>query len=123
MVDVMDEEKINKDVLKVLVGITSRLEVAYQLRGKSLTKEEVFMSSGLLPAIAKRADQLCQLCFGTSLGAVFKESSKALLGVEVTFSEKLKIEAALCLADTLIELTRGTRKGIVVLDELLFDVL
>ena len=81
------------------------------------------MSSGLLPAIAKRADQLCQLCFGTSLGAVFKESSKALLGVEVTFSEKLKIEAALCLADTLIELTRGTRKGIVVLDELLFDVL
>ncbi|MEC8382993.1 MAG: type IV secretion IcmS family protein [Pseudomonadota bacterium] len=119
----MEDEKINKDVLKVLTGVTNRLEVAYQLRGKALTKEEVFMPSGLLPAIAKRADQLCQLCFGTGIGVSFKESSKALLGVKVAFNEKLKIEAALCLADTMVELTRGTRKGIVVLDELLFDVL
>ena len=119
MVDVSD---MNKDILQVCKGLTSRMQVNYQLRSRKITAEEVFAEAGLMPAIAKRADQLSMLCFGHGIGVVFEDDSSSMLGVKAKFEGELKVSALLCIADTLIELTRGVRQGIVVLDELLFDV-
>ena len=110
-------------IQKICRKLTSKLEVSYQLRSRKISIEEVFSESGLLPAIAKRADQLSLLCFGEGIGVTFNDNSSSMLGVVVEFDGALKACALLCISDTLIELTRGVRQGIVVLDELLFDVL
>ncbi len=113
---------MQKDILKICKGLTKRLEVNYQLRSRKITAEEVFSESGLMPAIAKRADQLSMLCFGVGIGATFEDDASSMLGVKVKFEDEMELCAMLCIADTLVELTRGIRQGIVVLDELLFDV-
>ncbi len=109
-------------IQKICRKLTSKLEVSYQLRSRKVSIDEVFSESGLLPAIAKRADQLSLLCFGEGIGAKFVDNGSSMLGVVVEFEGALKAGALLCITDTLIELTRGVRQGIVVLDELLFDV-
>ena len=109
-------------IQKICRKLTSKLEVSYQLRSRKISIDEVFSESGLLPAIIKRADQLSLLCFGEGVGAKFVDNGSSMLGVVVEFEGALKAGALLCITDTLIELTRGVRQGIVVLDELLFDV-
>ena len=113
---------MHKDIVKVCKGLTSRMQVNYQLRSRKITAEEVFSETGLMPAIAKRADQLSLLCFGQGIGVVFEDDASSMLGVKARFDGEISVNALLCILDTLIELTRGVRQGIVVLDELLFDV-
>jgi intracellular multiplication protein IcmS len=79
--------------------------------------------TGLLPALAKRADQLCSLCLGYGLGIMFDDSDKSMLGNEVKFDDATPIVLRLmCLTDVLHELIKASsNQALVALDELMYD--
>lgn len=95
----------------------------YTLNGRPLTLEEVFSPTGLLPGIARRADQLSSLCLGYGIGATFEETTDTTLGNKVIFDEMTpQVLRLLCLIDALGELMRGTPKGgVTALDQLTYD--
>ena len=88
-----------------------------------MTIDEVFAPTGLLPAMSRRADQLCSLCLGYGLGLTFEEAEGAVLGVKVIFDDitpnTLRV---LCITDVLNELTQSTPRGeMAPLDQLMYD--
>ena len=83
----------------------------------------MFVDTGLMPAIAKRADQLCSFCLGYGLGVDFSRADGTMLGVTVNFDDKgpgsLRL---LCAADVLVEIVQNAPNSqMVALDELMLD--
>ena len=111
----MDKEK--------LILISKALKVQYTLNGKQITQSEVFSEAGLLPAICRRADQLCSLCLGYGIGVKFEEMEGTLLGVKVEFDNITPdVLRYLCITDVLTELVNNnTDNGVTKLDELMYD--
>ena len=111
------------DLNKQLMNMAKVLEAHFTLNGQSLTIEEVFSDTGMLPAIAKRADQLCSLCLGYGIGVSFDEVEKSRLGTKVKFDEVTpNILRLLCIADVLQELINsGPTRELTPLDELMYD--
>ncbi len=67
--------------LKVALSkIAEALGASFTLHNKPIANDEVFSELGLLPALARRADQLCSLCLGYGIGVSFDEADKAILG-------------------------------------------
>ena len=93
------------------------------LKGREITFNEIFSETGLLPGIAKRADQLASLCFGYGIGASFEDTENAILGVKVNFDEFTPdVLRLMCLVDVLFELIKASgSRSEVSLDELLYD--
>lgn len=106
-----------------MIAIAKRIGVHYSLKGRPITYDEVFTDSGLMPGLAKRADQLCSLCFGYGIGASFEEVEQSLLGSRVKFDDFTpEVLRILCLTDVLYELIRmSPSQDPVSLDELLYD--
>jgi intracellular multiplication protein IcmS len=111
------------EISKQLSDLSAFLKVKYTYNGKPMSYEEVFSRTGLLPALAKRADQLCSLCLGYGIGITFDDAEKALLGNEVRFDEATpEVLRLLCLVDVLQELIKASpTKELVALDELMYD--
>lgn len=111
------------DLKKTLCSVTKTLGVTFTLNDKQVSYEEVFSETGLLPAIAKRADQLCSLCLNYGIGASFVETEKALLGTRVQFDEVTPtVLRLLCIVDIISELIKvAPSKSRVPLDELMYD--
>jgi intracellular multiplication protein IcmS len=111
------------DISKLMVKIAEKMHVQFVLNDRAITFEEVFSPSGLLPALAKRAEQLCSLCFGYGLGLSFEETQGAILGTKVNFDEVTPtILRILCLTDTLNELIKNaSSQQAIPLDELMYD--
>lgn len=111
------------DLNKKLCNLVKHLKVNFTLHDKPMSHEEVFSDTGLLPAIAKRADQLCSLCLGYGIGVTFNDVDKSLLGVKVQFDEITpNVLRLLCIYDVLSELIRvAPSKDKVALDELMYD--
>lgn len=112
-----------RDLSQQLAKIARTMGGNFSLNGRPLTMDEVFSTAGLLPGMARRADQLSSLCLGYGIGATFEEAEGAVLGVKVIFDEitpnALRL---LCLVDVLNELMRSTPRGETVpLDQLLYD--
>jgi intracellular multiplication protein IcmS len=103
--------------------IATNLNAKFYLNDRFLSFEEVFADTGLLPAIAKRADQLCSLCLGYGLGATFDETEEALLGIRVVFDEVTpNVLRLLCMTDVVNELIQGgPSRDYTPLDELMYD--
>ncbi len=95
----------------------------FSLNGRPMTIEEVFAPAGLLPAIVRRADQLCSLCLGYGIGVTFEEVEGSVLGVRVVFDDITpNILRMLCITDVINELTQGTPRGeMTALDQLMYD--
>jgi intracellular multiplication protein IcmS len=95
----------------------------FSLNSRPMTMEEVFAPAGLLPAIARRADQLSSLCLGYGIGATFEETEGATLGVKVIFDDMTpNILRMLCITDVLHELVQNTPRGeMTSLDQLMYD--
>lgn len=113
----------NVDVSAQMIKIARMMNGRFSLNGRPLTTEEVFSPTGLLPGMARRADQLSSLCLGYGIGATFEETEGAALGVKVVFDDitpnALRL---LCLIDVLNELMKGTPRGeMTVLDQLMYD--
>ena len=112
-----------KDIHKKLGALACALEAKFTLNDKPITVEEIFAGTGLLPAIARRADQLCSLCLGYGIGITFEESESSLLGVKVVFDEVTPdILRYLCILDILCELISTSPSTTATpLDELMYD--
>lgn len=110
-----------EDVLKICNKITQKMQITYVLKSKVIEHEKVFSTSGLLPSIIKRADQLSLLLFGRKTGSEFKDNEKSMLGVEVLITNCKQLTALLCVADVLMELIKRQKNNRVEVDELLYD--
>jgi intracellular multiplication protein IcmS len=110
-------------ITQQLVKIAHNMGVRFSLNSRPMTAEEVFMPMGLLPAIARRADQLSSLCLGYGIGATFEQVEGSILGIKVIFDEITPhVLRMLCLLDVVFELTKATPKGEVTpLDQLMYD--
>jgi len=111
------------DITKALCQLAKSEEIKFFLNNKKISPEEVFADIGLLPAIVKRADQLCMFCLGYGIGVTFVEAEKALLGSKVQFDEVTPNSLRLLyIYDVIQELIReSVTKEKVALDELLYD--
>lgn len=109
---------------QALSAICREMETHFTLNNRPLHYSEVFSATGLLPALAKRADQLCSLCLGYGIGVSFEEVEKATLGKRVIFDDATPdLLRCLCITDVICELVRssGGSKAALSLDELLYD--
>jgi len=110
---------ISKEIAKVVRVMGGR----FILNGRPMTVDEVFAPTGLLPAIARRADQLSSLCLGYGIGVNFEEAEGAILGVKVVFDDITpNVLRLLCIADVVFELMQSTPRGeMTTLDQLMYD--
>ena len=106
-----------------LAAIAKSLKMQFTLDDKPISYDEVFSDAGMLPAIAKRADQLSALCMGYGIGAVFDEDEKAKVGVRVKFDDVTPNALRLmCMTDVIEELRRSApTRDKTPLDELMYD--
>lgn len=111
------------DMSVTLGKIARAMGARFSLNGRPMTIEEVFAPTGLLPAISRRADQLCSLCLGYGIGVTFEETEGATLGVKVVFDDITpNVLRMLCVADVLNELVQSTPRGdMTQLDQLMYD--
>lgn len=111
------------DISAHMIKVARLLNARFSLNNRPLTSEEVFSPTGLLPGIARRADQLSSLCLGYGIGASFEEAEGSLLGVKVIFDDITpNVLRLLCLIDVLNELMKGTPRGeMTSLDQLMYD--
>lgn len=95
----------------------------FLLNDRMITFEEIFSPAGLLPALSRRADQLCSLCLGYGMGVTFEEAQGSILGVKVVFDDVTPaILRVLCLTDVISELIKAAPSPhAVALDELMYD--
>lgn len=111
------------DVSQQMIKVARLQNGRFSLNGRPLTNEEVFSPTGLLPGIARRADQLSSLCLGYGIGVTFEEAEGATLGVKVIFDDITpNVLRLLSLIDVLNELMKVTPRGdMTSLDQLLYD--
>ena len=113
----------NKELSEKLASLAISLGANFSLNGNPISHMEVFSDTGLLPALARRADQLCSLCLGYGIGVSFEESEGTKLGQKVIFDDVTpEILRYLCILDVLLEIINSsTTDGVTVLDELMYD--
>lgn len=111
----MDTEKLS--------AVAKAMNAKFSLNEQSISYGEVFSETGLLPGIARRADQLASLCMGYGIGATFDEAEGTRLGVKVKFDDITPNTLRyLCVIDVLNELIqKNTVAGVTKLDELMYD--
>ena len=111
------------DIPKCMNLIARAQGAKFYLNDRFISHDEVFSVTGLLPAIARRADQLCALCLGYGLGVSFEDADDALLGLRVVFDEVTPQSLRLLyLTDVVIELIKGGMSSdYTALDELMYD--
>ena len=112
-----------QDMSEQMIKVARHLSGRFSLNGRPMTMEEVFAPTGLLPGIARRADQLSSLCLGYGIGVTFEEAEGSTLGVKVIFDDITpNVLRLLCMIDVLNELMRGTGRGdMTTLDQLMYD--
>jgi intracellular multiplication protein IcmS len=110
-------------ITQQIVAIAKVLRCNFTLRDQPISIEQALGETGLLPAILRRADQLCSFCLGYGLGVSFEEVQGAMLGVKVKFDEATPNSLRLlCTADVLIELMQqAPSREITPLDDLMYD--
>ncbi len=114
---------MKNDISKSMSLIAATMNAKFYLNDRFVSFDEVFSPTGLLPAIARRADQLCSLCLGYGLGLSFDEAENALLGSRVVFDEVTpNVLRLLCMTDVINELIQGgPNRDYTPLDELMYD--
>jgi intracellular multiplication protein IcmS len=110
-------------ISKAMTMIAASLNAKFYLNDRFMSYDEVFVETGLLPAIARRADQLCSLCLGYGLGLTFSDAENAVLGSRVVFDEVTpNALRLLCMTDVVNELIQGgPSRDHTPLDELMYD--
>jgi intracellular multiplication protein IcmS len=70
-----------------LCKLANKTNAKFIFHDKPIGYEDVFKETGLLPALAKRADQMCLMCLGYGIGVSFVEEENSLLGVKAQFDD------------------------------------
>ena len=114
---------IQSSISKKLIAITKTLKLHFTFKGKPITYIDVFSEIGLLPGLAKRADQLSLLCLGYGIGISLEDTDKSLLGQKIKFDAYTpEVLRLLCITDVIHELAKSSpSKDAIPLDELLYD--
>lgn len=114
---------MERTITDCMATIAASMNAKFYLNDRFVSFDEVFSVTGLLPAISKRADQLCSLCLGYGLGASYDETEGALLGIRVVFDEVTpNVLRLLCMTDVVNELIQGgPSRDYTPLDELMYD--
>ena len=104
----MPINKVSVEIVHQVSALANMLDCHFTLRGEPISYERVFAKHGLLPAIMRRADQLCSFCLGYGLGLTFEKADSAILGVSIEFDEVTpNALRLLCAADVIIEIMQG----------------
>lgn len=114
---------MSKKIGEILAVIAKSMSARFYLNEKFIAHNEVFADDGMLPGIAKRADQLASLCLGYGLGISFEDAEGSLMGNKVIFDEVtpngLRI---MFMVDVLEELRKsGPSLDKTPMDELMYD--
>lgn len=114
---------MSNDISKMMAQIAASLGAKFYLNDRFLSYEEVFSPSGLLPAMTKRADQLCSLCLDYNLGFSIEDDEKGILGKRIIFDEVTpNALRLLCITDVVHEMIEGgPSKDYTPLDELMYE--
>lgn len=75
------------NLTEIFSGLADEEGVNFSFNDKPLNYEQVFADVGLLPAMAKRADNNSILCLGHGLGIILSDSDKSILGNRVQFDD------------------------------------
>ncbi len=114
----MDVKKLGE----LFQSISKKQGWVFQLKGKVLTVEEIFSFNGMLPAMAKRADQLSLLCLGYGIGVEFEDSDASILGYQLKLKDNSNDLVRLaCIFDVVNEMAKTSATGKIVVDELLYE--
>ena len=113
----------NINLYKKFGQIARALGANFTLNDRPISYDEVFSQTGLMPAIARRADQLCSLCLGYGIGITFEEAQGTTLGVKVSFDDVTpNVLRYMTVTDVLCELIHsGPSRDSTPLDELMYD--
>ncbi len=120
-----NKEKEKQDyqhlIIKQIVAIARSINCKFTVQNEPISVEKAFGPTGLLPAIMRRADQLCSFCMGYGLGVTFDKADNSMLGVAVYFDKKTAISLRLlCITDVLLEIIHSSSSSqIVPLDSLI----
>jgi intracellular multiplication protein IcmS len=119
----MVEKIMDQELNKQLINIANHIGAKFSLNSSQMPLEEVFSETGMLPAIARRADQLSSLCLGYGIGIKVEDLEASKLGMKVTFDDVTpNILRYLCILDVITELLRNKDpSGVAALDELMYD--
>ncbi len=111
------------ELIKQIHQIARALGAKFTFNDRAISIEDALSETGLLPAISRRADQLCSLCLGYGIGISFEEAEKTTLGVKVVFDDVTPNSLRyLCIADVIAELINASpNKPVTPLDELMYD--
>lgn len=111
------------DLANQLSAVAQSMGCRYLVKGEVVPYEHVFSPTGLLPAIMRRADQLCSFCLGYGLGLTFERSDSATLGVVVQFDTTTpNVLRLLCVTDVLFEfMQQAPSPDAISLDDLMLD--
>jgi len=111
------------EVQKALIKISQQLNANYTLNERSLVYDEVFSDVGLLPGLARRADQLCMLVLNYGIGVTYEEHEGAILKKKVMFDDTTpNVIRVMCLTDVICELVSlAPSRASTPLDELLYE--
>lgn len=111
------------DIGNQLGLVASEMKVTFTINSREVPTDEIFTNAGLLPAIIRRADQLCSFCLGYGLGITFEEAPGAKLGVHVKFDDVVPhVLRLMCATEIIYELIESSPdRQQVALDDLLYD--
>jgi len=111
------------DIGKQLALIATEMGISFTTNSKPMAVDDVFSNTGFLPAIIRRADQLCSFCLGYGLGISFDEAPEARLGVYVKFDNAVpNMLRVMCATEILYELMESSpNRPVVALDDLMYD--
>jgi intracellular multiplication protein IcmS len=103
--------------------VSKEMNIGFSLHNKAIDASDVFAETGLLPAILRRADQLCSFCFGYGLGVSFDESDGTRLGVRVNFNNEVpNVLRVMCAVEIMFELMEAApNRTRIALDDLMYD--
>lgn len=111
-----------EQLTKIFTLISQENNWQFSLKGRTLTDDEVFSFNGMLPAAAKRADQLSMLCLGYGLGVGFEESENCILGYQMSLSGTgSDIVCLAMILDVFSDIVKHSPTNLVALDELLYE--
>ena len=112
-----------KTIQQQMCDIMQGLDVRFILESKPISAAEVFSPTGLMPAIARRADQICTLCLGYGIGISFVEAETGLLGVKIIFDETSPSSLRfICITDVIMSIRQASPDSQAIdLDELMYD--
>ncbi len=107
--EIKEKQEYQRLVIKQIVAIARSINCKFTVTNEEITVEKAFAATGLLPAIMRRADQLCSFCMGYGLGVTFDRADNSMLGVSVYFDNKIAISLRLlCITDVLLEIVHAS---------------